>query len=345
MKYNTLGKTDTKVSEICLGTMTWGQQNTEIESYSQMDMALDYGVNFFDTAELYPVPPKGDTYTETESIIGRWFSKTGKRDKVILASKVAGPGEFVKHIRGGPRFTREHISQALEDSLQRLKTDYIDLYQLHWPDRNTNYFGQRGYRHDPQEDATDIEETLGVLDDLLKEGKIRHIGLSNETPWGVSQFLKYAEKNNWTRVVSIQNPYSLLNRTFEVGLAEMAHREAIGLLAYSPLGFGVLSGKYLDNQWPEGARITLFKRFDRYINEQAVAATQAYVDLAKAHNLDPAQLALQFVTKRSFMTSNIIGATSLEQLKSNLESINIELTDDIKKGIRDIHTRYPNPSP
>ncbi len=343
MEYRPLGKTDMRVSALCLGTMTWGQQNTRDEAFAQMDRALDAGINFFDTAELYPVPPMAETQGRTESIIGEWFRARGNRDKVILATKAAGPG--IEHIRGGPRFTAEHLTQALNDSLRRLQTDYVDVYQLHWPDRNANFFGRLGYEPVEQEDATPILETLEVLADFVRSGKVRAIGVSNETPWGVSRFLHYAETLGLPRIVSIQNPYNLLNRTFEVGLAEFAHREGVGLLAYSPLAFGVLTGKYLGGQWPEGARITLFKRFSRYMNPQGEQATAAYVALARKYGLSPAQMALQFVTTRPFVTSNIIGATSLAQLDENIGSLEVELPEPLLKEIEDIHERYRFPCP
>ncbi|MDH5217560.1 MAG: NADP(H)-dependent aldo-keto reductase, partial [Gammaproteobacteria bacterium] len=302
--------------------------------------------NFFDTAELYPVPPKAETYTATETIIGNWFEQRKNRDKVILASKVAGPGEWVDYMRDGKMcLDRKNINAAIEGSLKRLKTDYIDLYQLHWPDRQTNFFGQLGYQHNPVDNSVPIEETLDILDELVKSGKVRHIGLSNETPWGTMQFVHKAETKNQARIVSIQNPYNLLNRSFEVGLAEIAHRESVGLLAYSPMAFGALSGKYINNQKPEGARLTLFERFDRYSNPQALAAIEAYVTLARKHGLDPAQMALAYVNSRSFLTSNIIGATNLVQLKSNLESIELKLSEEVLDDIDAIHTRQPNPSP
>jgi len=345
MEYRQLGNTDLKVSLICLGTMTWGEQNTQDDAFAQMDMALDAGVNFFDTAEMYPVPPKAETYAATEVIIGNWLEQRKNRDKIILATKVASRSDGFPYIRdGNPRLDRKNIEAALEQSLKRLKTDYVDLYQLHWPDRITNYFGQLGYEHNEEESVT-IEESLSILSDLVKSGKVRYIGLSNETPWGVMKFLQLAEKFNLPRVVSVQNPYSLLNRTFEVGLAEVAHREKVGLLAYSPMAFGVLSGKYLNGQRPEKGRITLYERFTRYNSPMGIAATEDYCDIAKRHNLSPAQMSLAFVNSRAFLTSNIIGATSLEQLKENLDSVNITLSDDILHEIEAVHTRYPNPCP
>lgn len=346
MKYRKLGHTDIEVSLICLGTMTWGEQNTEAEAFSQLDTAIDAGVNFIDTAELYPVPPIAETYTRTEQYLGNWIKKRGKRDDLIIATKVAGRSDWLPHIRNGHScFDRNNIEEALEGSLRRLQTDYIDLYQLHWPDRNTNFFGKLGYAHATDEITIPIEETLRILANQVTAGKIRYVGLSNETPWGVMEFLHIADKFGFPRAVSIQNPYNLLNRSFEIGLAEIAHRESCGLLAYSPLGFGVLSGKYLGGQKPKKARITLFERFTRYNNEESVLATQAYVDLAFNHGLDPAQMALAYVNSRPFLTSNIIGATSMEQLQSNLASVDIELADEVVDGINAIHQRQPNPAP
>jgi aryl-alcohol dehydrogenase-like predicted oxidoreductase len=329
--------------------MTWGEQNTEAEGHAQLDAALTAGVNFIDTAEMYSVPPRPETAGSTETIIGNWFKARQNRDKVILATKAAGPSRLLPqaaHIRGGvSHFNRENLEAALHGSLQRLQTDYIDLYQLHWPDRSTNHFGRLGYSHEADEFTVPILETLEVLGDFVKAGKVRHIGVSNETPWGVSQFLQLAQSHNLPRIVSIQNPYSLLNRTFEVGLSEFAHREQVGLLAYSPLAFGVLSGKYLGGARPEGARLTLFERFARYNSPQAQAATQAYVDLARQYGLDPAQLALAYVNSRPFLTSNLIGATSLEQLATDIASIDVELPEEVLTAIEAIHTTYPNPSP
>ncbi|WP_243054828.1 NADP(H)-dependent aldo-keto reductase [Pseudomonas sp. BP01] len=345
MQKRTLGRTDLKLSAITLGTMTWGEQNTEAEAFEQIRLAKDAGVNTLDTAEMYPVPPNGTTYGSTETIIGNYFRRHGDRSDWVLASKVAGPGRL-EHIRdGNPRLDRKNIVAALDASLDRLQTDYLDLYQLHWPDRKTNCFGQLGYKHEPDDQATAIEDTLEVLDDLVKAGKIRHIGLSNETPWGTSRFLQLAETRGWPRAVSIQNPYSLLNRSFEVGLAEIALREQIGLLAYSPLAFGVLSGKYLGGARPAGARLSLFERFQRYNNTQVEKAASAYVELALQHGLDPAQLALAFVTAQPFVTSNIIGATTLEQLRSNLASVELRLDDEVLAGIEAIHQQQPNPAP
>lgn len=349
MEYRKLGKTDLNVSVIALGTMTWGEQNSEAEAHAQLDYAVGQGVNLIDTAEMYPVPPKAETYGDTESIIGSWLKKSGKREQIVLATKAAGPARKPhqpRHIRNGQtRFDRQNLVQALDDSLRRLQTDYVDLYQLHWPDRSTNNFGQLGYEHVDDEDTVPIRETLEVLHELVRAGKIRHIGLSNETPWGVSRFLYYAETRGLSRVVSIQNPYSLLNRSFEVGLSEIAIREKVGLLAYSPLAFGVLSGKYLNGNFPSKARLTLFERFSRYTSANAEAATAEYVALARRHGLDPAQLALAYVNSRPFVSSNIIGATSLDQLKNNIDSIHLTLDQDVLQQIEAIHRRYPVPSP
>ena len=349
MKYRKLGTTEIDVSLIALGTMTWGEQNTEQEAHAQLDYATAQGINFIDAAELYPVPPKPETYGLTESYIGTWLAKSKQRNQLILASKVAGPSSSnggTDHIRAGQsRHNKANIEQALHDSLKRLQTDYIDLYQLHWPDRSSNFFGKLGYNYIEDEVSTPILETLMVLDDLVKAGKIRHIGLSNETPWGMSQFLKLAEKHDLARIVSIQNPYNVLNRSFEVGNAEITIQEQVGLLAYSPLAFGHLTGKYLNGALPEGARITKWARFGRYKSANAEKATQLYVDLAKAHGLDPAQLALAYVNQQRFVTSNIIGATNLDQLKTNIDSITLKLSDELLAEIEKIHQQYPNPSP
>lgn len=347
MEYRQLGKTDLNVSAIALGTMTWGEQNTETDAFEQMDYSLERGINFFDAAEMYPVPPRPETQGLTETYIGNWLSARGGRDKLILATKVTGRGDLnpgMGHVRNGPRLSREHIHQAIDGSLERLQTDYVDLYQVHWPERVTNFFGQLGYRHNDN-DGVDIRETLEALAELVAQGKVRHIGLSNETPWGVMHYLSLAKEFDLPVVASVQNPYNLLNRIFEVGLAEIAMREKVDLLAYSPLAFGVLSGKYLNDQHPEKARLTLFERFTRYTNERTVSATQAYVELAQQHGLDPAQMALAFVTGREFVTSNIIGATTMEQLKSNIDSIDLVLDKEVEKAIHKIHNNNPNPAP
>ncbi|MEE8388592.1 MAG: NADP(H)-dependent aldo-keto reductase [Acidiferrobacterales bacterium] len=346
MEYRRLGNTDIEVSVICLGSMTWGQQNTEADAHTQLDAALEAGINFVDTAEMYPIPTKGETYGRTEQYIGSWIKGRNNRDKVILATKTVGPGDWLPHIRGGTaRLNKQDIETAVNDSLRRLQTDYIDLYQLHWPERNTNFFGKLGYVHDKTENPVAIEETLRALADIVASGKVRHIGLSNETPWGIMQFLQLAQQVDLPRVVSVQNPYSLLNRSFEVGNAEIAHREQVGLLAYSPLGFGVLSGKYLNNAKPEGARLTLFTGYKRYTRSVATRATAAYIALAGEAGINPAQMALAYVHSRPFLTSTLIGATSLEQLKSDIESINIKLPGDVTERIEEIHRQYPNPAP
>lgn len=346
MELRTLGNTDLKVSVICLGTMTYGEQNSEAEAHAQLDYAIDHGVNFIDTAEMYAVPTKAETQGLTEKYIGSWLAKPGNRDKAIIATKVTGRSDGFKYIRSGERrLDRSNIEAAVEASLQRLQTDVIDLYQLHWPERNANYFGKLGYEHNPHDDAIALEETLSVLDNLVKAGKIRHIGLSNETPWGTMHCLELAKTKQLPRVMSVQNPYSLLNRTYEVGMAEVSIREQCGLLAYSPLGFGVLTGKYLEGKKPEGRRLTLFPEFARYTHNKAQAATSRYVALAHAHGLDPAQMALAYVNSRPFVTSNIIGATTMAQLKSNIESAETTLSEELLAGIEQIHNDQPNPCP
>ena len=309
MEYRRLGETDLDVSALCIGTMTWGRQNTESDAHQQIDYALDQGVNFFDTAEMYPVPPSAEIQGNSEAIIGNWFEKSGGRDKLILATKVTGRSKMVwtRDNAEEVRLTPAQMREALEKSLKRLKTDYIDLYQTHWPDRPINLFSTLGYSHDGREEE-DIATTLETLSEFVKEGKVRHIGVSNETPWGLSQYLNASKERNLPRIVSIQNAYNLLNRTFETGLSEYQHREKISLLAYSPLAFGTLSGKYLGGKEPEGARLTLYKYFTRYTKPRGIKVTRKYVELAKRHGLDPAQMAIQFVTSRWFTTSNIIGA-------------------------------------
>jgi len=346
MQYRNLGNTDIKVSAICLGTMTWGKQNTEAEAFEQLDYALDHGINFVDTAELYAIPPKAETYGATETIIGNWLQQTGNRDKIVLASKVCGPTAWCPHIREGKaKLDRKNIFTAIEGSLKRLKTDYLDLYQVHWPERKTNYFGKLGYEAADEKDVTPIVETLEALGELVRQGKVRHIGISNETAWGAMQYLNLATQQHLPRIVSIQNPYNLLNRSYEIGLAEISHREQAGLLAYSPLGFGTLSGKYLAGKQPEKGRITLFPHYSRYLTEQGIKATEGYVTLARNHHLDPAQMALSFIYSRPFVTSTIIGATNIEQLRNNISSIHIDLPESVIQEIHEIHQQYPNPCP
>ena len=346
MQYQMLPQLNEKVSKICLGTMTWGQQNTEIQAHEQMDTALSEGVNFWDTAEMYPSPPDKDKQGDTERFMGTWFNKTKQRDKVILASKIS-PMDFLRD--GQTRFNAEHISSAIDGNLQRLQTDYIDIYQLHWPERQTNFFSQLGYTEEmasqPLDDLTPFLETIQALNDEIKKGRIRAYGLSNDTAWGLMRYLWEADKNGLIAPITVQNPYSLLNRLYEVAMAEITHRENVGLLAYSPLGFGVLSGKYLDGKRPAGARLTMYDRFARYTNEQALSATAQYAKIAADAGLDMAQMALAFVNSRSFVTSNIIGSTTIEQLKSNIDSIHLTLSSEVLEAIEAVHTQHPNPSP
>lgn len=344
MKYTILPNTDIRVSKLCLGTMTWGQQNTEAEGHQQLDLAIEKGVNFIDTAEMYPIPARKETQGNTEKILGTWLEKTGKRKDLILASKIAGPGRAMAHIRPNLGFSKEAISEALELSLKRLKTDYLDLYQLHWPERNSNFFGKRGYMHENDEEWQDnFREVLFHLHEVIKSGKVRHIGLSNESPYGVMRCLEEARKGA-PKIITVQNPYSLINRKDEIGLTEIYHRENIGLLPYSPLGMGTLTGKYLNNM-PEKARLTLFPQYTRYSNAQAVEATQRYCGIAEKYSLNPAQMALAFIEQQPFVTSTIIGATSLEQLDQNLESIEVQLTEEILQEINEVHEEIPNPAP
>lgn len=349
MKYRKLGRSGLEVSVIALGTMTWGQQNTEAEAHEQIAFALDAGVNLIDTAEMYPIPPRAETQGRTEAYIGTWLRKRGKRDRVILATKAAGPSHSAQrpgYIRGGRlNFTRDNLTEALDASLRRLQTDYIDLYQLHWPDRSVNSFGVRDYQHVVDTFTVPPEETLRALEELVKSGKVRHIGISNETPWGFSRFLALAEFAGHARIASIQNPYSLVNRTFEIGHAEIAMREEVGLLAYSPLAFGALSGKYLAGSSPAAGRMTLFDRYTRYKGENTERAIYEYVKLFRQHGIDPAQGALAFVNAREFISSTIIGATTMEQLRNNIASIDLALPAEVLAGIETIHARYPNPAP
>jgi aryl-alcohol dehydrogenase-like predicted oxidoreductase len=345
MNYKKLGNTDLKVSTICLGTMTWGEQNTENEGFEQMDYALDQGVNFWDTAEIYSVPPREETFGHTETIIGNWFEKTKKRDKVILASKVCGPmREYVRG--GGNQFGEKNITEALEGSLRRLKTDCIDLYQLHWPERKTNFFGKLGYEHDDSNEWTRFEDILGNLKKFIDQGKIKHVGVSNETPWGLSKYLELSKDKSLPRMLSVQNPYNLLNRTYEIGLAEMSIREQAGLLAYSPLACGYLSGKYRNKKLPKNSRMERDGDFwSRYNNKNAEKAIELYYEISKKHNLDLAQMSLKFLEIQQFVTSVIIGATTMEQLKTNIESIDIELSENVIKEINEVQKIYPNPCP
>ncbi|MEN6541580.1 NADP(H)-dependent aldo-keto reductase [Parvibaculum sp.] len=347
MEYRELGRTGVKVSSICLGTMTWGQQNTEAEGHEQMDYALDQGINFFDTAEMYSVPPKAETQGSTEKIVGSWFKARGKRDKVILATKIAGRGpmNWLRDDKSGTEQSRKQIFEAVDKSLKRLQTDYIDLYQLHWPDRPISLFGSGGLTYKHTEEIIQIDEILDALKDVVKSGKVRHIGLSNETPWGTMKFLHHADTKSLPRVQSIQNAYSLVNRVFELGGAEIAHREGVGLLAYSPLAQGYLTGKYQNGALPVGSRKQLFNRLQRYESPQTARAVDAYLAVAKKHGLDPSQLANQFVTTRPFVTSNIIGATTMEQLKLAVTSREIPWTDELEADVNAAHANQPNPAP
>ena len=345
MKYEKIATTDLTVSRICLGSMTWGEQNSREEAFAQLDFALDRGVNFVDTAELYAVPPRPETYGRTEEIIGDWFAATGRRDQVVLATKVAGPARDLSYIRNGSRLTPEHVSRAVEGSLKRLRTDYIDIYQTHWPERGVPVFGRTIYESNEQPEDATLEITLRAMDDLIRDGKIRYVGISNETPWGMMEHLRLAREMNLPRAVSVQNVYSLLNRTYEFGCAEVGERERLGLLAYSPLAFGVLTGKYLHGKRPEGARITVFKRFQRYTTHAAENAVLKYQKIARKFGLDLTGMALAFVNSRPFVLSNIIGATRLEQLATNIDSIDLELDPEVIGEINQVHDQRHNPCP
>ena len=344
MKYTFLPSTNIKVSKICLGTMTFGNQNSEKEGFDQMDLATDMGVNFIDTAELYPVPATAELYADTEKIIGNWMSIKNNRDQIVLATKIAGPGDYTKHIRKNG-FSKNALISAVDGSLKRLKTDYIDLYQLHWPERTSNFFGKRdfdSFANDKWEE--NFENVLLNLKEIISSGKVRQIGISNENPWA---FMKYLElsKHKLPKTITIQNPYSLLNRLFEIGNSEICMREDVGLLAYSPLGFGVLSGKYLNGNMPEDSRLKLFPNLSRFSGENSMKATGMYFNISKKHDLSLSQMALSFVNSRPFVTSNIIGATKLNQLKENIESINIVLSQDVLNDIEEVHKLIPNPAP
>ena len=351
MNFKKLGNTDTKVSTICLGTMTWGEQNSQNDAFKQMDYALECGVNFFDTAEIYPSPCFESTYGSTEKIIGNWFKERKNRDQVILASKISGPG--LSWIRGGgQQYSKQNIKNAIENSLKRLKTDYIDLYQLHWPERKTNFFGRLGYKHKEEETHgfkgswNDFEKILITLEKLIRQGKIRYIGLSNETSWGLSKFLEVSKLKTLPKMMSVQNPYNLLCRTYEIGLAEISIREKSGLLVYSPLAGGFLTGKYRNNNLPENSRQKLFgDYYTRYSKSNASIVIEKYFDIAKKFALDFAQMSIKFSEIQKFVTSVIIGATSMEQLKIDIESVNVNLTEEIIKKINDVQIKFPNPCP
>jgi aryl-alcohol dehydrogenase-like predicted oxidoreductase len=345
MKYTTLPNTNIKVSKICLGSMTWGNQNSEAEGHQQLDYALEQGVNFIDTAELYPVPATAETSGRTSKIIGNWIHKRNNRDKVILASKIAGPGDYTAHIRTNG-FSKEGINDAISKELKRLQTDYIDLYQLHWPERQTNTFGVRDYKHNPNDSWKDnFNEVLHSLQEQIKAGKIRHIGMSNEKAWGAMRYIEESRAHDLPRMSTIQNAYSLINRVFEGDMAEVALRENIGLLTYSPMAFGVLSGKYIKGIAGDDTRLKLFPRFARYSSEQSTEATSRYLKIAEDNNMSLAQMSLAFINQQPFVTSNIIGASKLEQLKENIDSINITLSDELLSQINAVHAVIPNPAP
>ena len=345
MKFKKLGNTDLDVSLICLGTMTWGTQNTEKDAFEQMDYSVSQGVNFFDTAEIYSVPPTSDSYGKTEVMIGNWFEKRKNRDKIILASKVAGPGcDWIRG--GGNNFNKRKIGEAIDGSLKRLKTDYIDLYQLHWPERSTNYFGKRDFTYNNREgEWNSFEDILEALSIYIKKGKIRYIGMSNETPYGLSRYLEISKNKGLPRMMSVQNPYSLVNRTYEIGMSEISIREKCGLLVYYPLAAGGLSGKYRNGKIPKNSRMALYDGWKRFLNPLAMKAYDKYYKLAKNFNLTMVQLAQSFVNSRPFVTSNIIGATTMDQLKENLDTVNIDFTDEMMEEVEKIHNENPNPSP
>ncbi len=345
MNFKKLGNTDIKVSTICLGTMTWGEQNTQKEAFEQMNCALDYGINFFDAAEIYPSPCREKTYGETERIIGKWFKEKKKRDKIILASKVAGPGlSWIRN--GGNNFNEKKINEALENSLKRLQTDYIDLYQLHWPERKTNFFGRLNYKHKEEDSWNNFEEILVALEKFIKQGKIRYVGLSNETPWGLSKFLETSKIKKLPRMMSVQNPYSLLCRSYEIGLSEISIREKSGLLAYSPLAGGFLTGKYRNNNLPKNSRQKLFADYyTRYSKPSTSPVIEKYYNIAEKFGLNFAQMSIKFCEIQKFLTSVIIGATTMEQLKIDIESVNVNLTEEILKEINNVQIKHPNPCP
>jgi len=346
MNYKKLGNTDLDVSTICLGTMTWGEQNTQEEGFEQMDYALEKGVNFFDAAEMYPSPCRKETYGETEKVIGNWLSERKNRDKIILASKISGPG--MSYIRGGGlQFSEENIALAIENSLKRLKTDYIDLYQLHWPERKTNFFGKLGYEHkEDSNEWNDFEKILIALEKFIKEGKIRYVGLSNETSWGLSKYLEISKTKKLPKMMSVQNAYNLLCRTYEIGLAEVSIREKSGLLAYSPLAGGFLTGKYTNKNLPENSRQKLFgEYYTRYSKPHAIEVIEKYFNISKKFNLNFAQMSIKFCEIQKFVTSTIIGATTMEQLKTNIESVNVNLDKEVIKEINNVHLMHSNPCP
>jgi aryl-alcohol dehydrogenase-like predicted oxidoreductase len=346
MEYTKLGRTDLEVSKICLGTMTFGEQNTPSEAHEQLDYAFSQGVNMVDTAEMYAVPGRKETQGDSERIIGDWIQKRRNREKVVLATKVTGPSAGLSFIRNPLNFSREQINTAIEGSLERLQTDYIDIYQLHWPERNNNRFGQRGYKHNPDEAWQDnMLDVLNTLQTLVDAGKVRYIGVSNETPWGLMRFLQLSEQHGLSRSITIQNPYSLLNRTFEIGLAEIAMREQVSLLAYSPMGFGLLSGKYHQGNANDDSRLNRFKQMSRYNSTQSYEATGRYLEIAEKNGMSLAQMSLAFINDQPFLGSNIIGATTMDQLKENIDSIQLKLSPEILEEIEAVHEAIPNPAP
>lgn len=346
MEYRRIPHSSLNVSKLCLGTMTWGEQNTQAEAFAQLDYAIGNGINFIDTAEMYPVPPKAETQGETERILGNYLKARGNKDDLVIATKIAAPGGKGDYIRKNMALDWNNIHQAVDASLERLQIDTIDLYQVHWPDRNTNFFGELMYEQQEHEQQTPILETLEALAEVIRQGKVRYIGISNETPWGMMKYLQLAEKHGLPKIVSVQNPYNLLNRSFEVGMSEICHREEVPLLAYSPLAFGALTGKYENGQWPEKARLTLYKRFARYNSSQmALDATQAYVDLAREFGLSPTHMALAFVNSRQFVSSSIIGATDLYQLKENIDSLSVTLSPELQARIDELGQIYRLPCP
>lgn len=347
MKYSQLGRTGLKVSSLCLGTMNWGEQNDAKQAHAQLDCAVNMGINFIDTAELYPSPPAEETYGRTEEILGDWLGKRTDRDRLVIATKIAPAAKSLTWLRNGDnRLDRKNIQAAVDASLKRLQTDYIDLYQIHWPERFTNYFGQLHYRHAPEKDGSPISDTLEALDEIVQSGKVRYLGVANESAWGLSRYLCLSERQGASRVVSIQNPYNLLNRLFEINLSEFAHREQVGLLAYSPLAFGMLTGKYTGKQDPGDTRITRHgKVYSRYSNEIGNRMTEKYVALAEEAGLVPARMAIAFILSRPFVTSVITGASSVEQLQSNIASIDVELDSGLLQKIDSLHFSQPNPCP
>ena len=344
MNYTTLPNTNIKVSKVCLGTMTFGEQNSESDAHSQLDYATENGVNFIDTAEMYPIAAREATVGLTEKYIGNWLKKSGKRERLVLATKIAGPNRKMEYIRNPLDFSKKSIHEAVDLSLKNLQTDYIDLYQMHWPERVMNMFGQRGVSKIDTQWQDNFFEILTIFDGIIKEGKIKHLGVSNENPYGVMKYLHESEKHNLPRIVTIQNPYSLLNRLYEVGLSEIGMREKVGLLAYSPLGFSYLTGKHL-NGILHNSRLGIFPQFSRYSNANCHTATKLYQELAQANGLTLTQMALAFVNQQDFVTSTIIGATTMEQLQENIAAFETLLTPEVISEINKIQELIPNPAP